>query len=335
VLAAAEKTIVGTSHADVLRGTARADKIYGKAGNDKLYGNGGNDLLVGGAGTDTIYCGAGRDTVQAESKDVVAPDCEKVDYVDGSGGSTTTTTTPSVPWQVGYYQGTTSQQAPIVFVLSVSSGTSSVSVNYHAGETCDGSRIFAANGTSSAAPVQASGAFDAEFSGSSIRGTVDTAGNATGTMNLNTTLSDGGHCTSGDLTWSAHYVGTTAPPAPPSARDGHYHGTTAQGEVVNFDVVQGGRFVSSFVASVGESCNVPASATLANFDFGSYSILGGVFGGSDSESSGGLAVSLTLHGSFDGSGGVSGTMRLDTSGNLNGLALTCSSGDVSWTAHAQ
>ncbi len=80
------RTITGTAKADRLTGTARADAISGLGGNDRLTGLGGNDLLVdgpgndtiGGAGVDRVRCGTGRDTVQADGRDSVSRDCEKV-----------------------------------------------------------------------------------------------------------------------------------------------------------------------------------------------------------------------------------------------------------------
>jgi Ca2+-binding RTX toxin-like protein len=85
-----------TSHADVMEGTSGADTLDAKAGHDRVDGKGGDDtliggpgrdLLIGGAGDDTIrardgyrdavYCGAGRDSVEADSKDVVSPTCER------------------------------------------------------------------------------------------------------------------------------------------------------------------------------------------------------------------------------------------------------------------
>jgi RTX calcium-binding nonapeptide repeat (4 copies) len=79
--------IVGSARNDVLRGTAKADvldgrggndKLLGLAGNDILVGGGGRDVLVGGAGQDRLRCGPGTDVARADSKDVVAADCETV-----------------------------------------------------------------------------------------------------------------------------------------------------------------------------------------------------------------------------------------------------------------
>ena len=97
-----EKKLVGGSGNDVLYGGRRSDIILGNEGNDFLIGNdflSGNageyshpvkDTLSGGegndvfavdndpAGKDVVTCGGDFDRVFADSKDVLAPDCEKV-----------------------------------------------------------------------------------------------------------------------------------------------------------------------------------------------------------------------------------------------------------------
>ena len=97
-----EKKMGGGSGNDVLYGGRRSDIILGNKGNDFLTGNDFlsvnageyshpvKDTLSGGegndvfavdndpAGKDVVTCGGGFDRVFADSKDVVAPDCEKV-----------------------------------------------------------------------------------------------------------------------------------------------------------------------------------------------------------------------------------------------------------------
>jgi Tol biopolymer transport system component len=96
----------GGGNTDVLYGEGGADKIDGQTGDDVLYGGAGNDILwgenggdylnggpgvdrfLGGYGNDMInsrdgltehvYCGEGKDTVQADLRDIVSPDCEKI-----------------------------------------------------------------------------------------------------------------------------------------------------------------------------------------------------------------------------------------------------------------
>ena len=85
------------------------DGIIAGRGSDNTLGGGGNDLLIdgnlresskdnlsGGPGNDVLVvnhvppfkdiavCGRGFDRVLADSKDVVAPECEKVVVVHGS-----------------------------------------------------------------------------------------------------------------------------------------------------------------------------------------------------------------------------------------------------------
>ena len=102
----ARTTIRGTRSADLLRGTKGsdlimglqgADRLFGFRGNDFLQGGYGADLLVGGPGQDvlsgawgndtirardgardSISCGRGRDTVDADARDSVTRDCERV-----------------------------------------------------------------------------------------------------------------------------------------------------------------------------------------------------------------------------------------------------------------
>src|SRR5215217_1364325 len=97
-----EKKLVGGSGNEVLYGGRGSDIILGNTGNDFLIGNdflSGNageyshpvkDALSGGAGNDVfavdndpagkdvVTCGSGFDRVFADSKDMLAPDCEKV-----------------------------------------------------------------------------------------------------------------------------------------------------------------------------------------------------------------------------------------------------------------
>jgi hypothetical protein len=82
-------TIVGTSHADVLRGTSRNDVICGLGGNDVIYGNGGNDVIDGGTGNDRISGGAGNDRIFGGSgNDRITGDLGN-DTTNGGGGNDT------------------------------------------------------------------------------------------------------------------------------------------------------------------------------------------------------------------------------------------------------
>lgn len=236
-------------------------------------------------------------------------------------------------WQVGYYGGTTSQQAPIlVRVTTTSTKAPRASVTYHLGESCSGGRIFAANGSTRRLPVRR-GAFSTTTRGLAVRGTFAAGGAVSGTVQITTIVNDGTTCSSGSVSWSAGYVGKKAPPPPPTARDGHYAGTTSQGEQLQFDVVQGGRYVSGLSTPVDESCP-SGPAWYANLPLGAASILGGTFSiGLSLTDAGGSSSTVSFGGRFDGNGGASGTFRVATSGG--GLGTSCSSGDVSWSAHLQ
>ena len=83
----AAATINGTAANDTLRGSASGDKLTGKGGNDKLYGlagddaltgGPGNDMLVGGPGADRLACGPGRDRARGDADDKIGKDCEVV-----------------------------------------------------------------------------------------------------------------------------------------------------------------------------------------------------------------------------------------------------------------
>jgi Ca2+-binding RTX toxin-like protein len=89
-----DKNLDGGPGNDFLWSGKGTDNVLGDAGNDLLSDDGGRefskDILSGGPGNDVIdvlhyrsardrvVCGSGFDRVAANSKDVVAPDCEKV-----------------------------------------------------------------------------------------------------------------------------------------------------------------------------------------------------------------------------------------------------------------
>jgi dipeptidyl aminopeptidase/acylaminoacyl peptidase len=74
---------------DTLLGGRGADRLYGGPGDDVLEGGRYLDRLDGGPGDDVVRardglpdrvrCGAGRDRVLADGRDVVEPDCERVE----------------------------------------------------------------------------------------------------------------------------------------------------------------------------------------------------------------------------------------------------------------
>jgi Ca2+-binding RTX toxin-like protein len=92
---AGNKNLVGGEGNDAVQGGLGSDNVLGGEGNDFmvdgefeppwvkdiLSSGEGNDVMNVAnkpAGKDTLTCGGGFDRVLADSKDVVAPDCEKV-----------------------------------------------------------------------------------------------------------------------------------------------------------------------------------------------------------------------------------------------------------------
>ena len=89
-----DKNLVGGPGNDLVSGGSGSDNIVGEEGNDylvdsvfrepskdKLAGGDGNDVidvLNSPAAKDLVVCGDGFDRVLADSKDVLAPDCERV-----------------------------------------------------------------------------------------------------------------------------------------------------------------------------------------------------------------------------------------------------------------
>jgi Ca2+-binding RTX toxin-like protein len=67
-----DKSLVGDSGNDVVLGGRSSDSILGGPGNDWVA------PLNDPAYADVLTCGSGFDRVLADSKDVVAADCEKV-----------------------------------------------------------------------------------------------------------------------------------------------------------------------------------------------------------------------------------------------------------------
>jgi Tol biopolymer transport system component len=80
--------IAGGQGGDVIRAGEGVDSIDGGEGSDWISGGGGADVVVGGSGSDAvlardgrrdqIFCGPGRDRVEADGRDRVSRDCERV-----------------------------------------------------------------------------------------------------------------------------------------------------------------------------------------------------------------------------------------------------------------
>jgi Ca2+-binding RTX toxin-like protein len=101
-----DKNLLGGPGNDIVLGGWGSDKVVGGEGNDLLADGRPRDVALdivsGEAGTDVIFvaslrlkasaedivtCGSGFDRVLADTKDVVAPDCEKVVLYRGGSAS--------------------------------------------------------------------------------------------------------------------------------------------------------------------------------------------------------------------------------------------------------
>jgi Ca2+-binding RTX toxin-like protein len=218
IYAAPMKTIGGTPKNDVLRGTASADllngrggndKLYGKGGNDTLIGGGGNDLLVGGAGRDKLRCGPGRDTAIADATDTVGSDCETVKGLPPVNPPPAPPPPPTPPApppapsgptaKAGHYCGFTNQGKSICFDATTTSvanvattsdvdcgnvGIPNLGLSFGGSTQIkpDLSFSFTYNGSLT---TDAGSPLTNVTTSYSLTGKFDTAGNATGTLNLN------------------------------------------------------------------------------------------------------------------------------------------------------
>jgi hypothetical protein len=101
-----DKILLGGPGNDIVFGARGSDKVVGEQGNDLLADGPDRDVALdivsGEAGTDVILvaslrlraaapdivtCGSGFDRVHADTKDVVAPDCEEVVLFRGGSAS--------------------------------------------------------------------------------------------------------------------------------------------------------------------------------------------------------------------------------------------------------
>jgi hypothetical protein len=212
VSAGTMRTIVGTPKNDVLKGTPKADTIDGRAGNDTLSGLGGNDVLVGGRGNDKLLggpgkdklrCGPGRDTAVADVTDTVGGDCEVVKGLPATPpppAEPPPPQPPSAPKALpGRYCGFTNQGKSICIDVTGDSlnvthfettsevdcgsvGTATFGLSFGGGSLIqpDLSFSFTYNG-----PIDSGDPHLTNIVANyTVTGKFDTAGNATGTLNL-------------------------------------------------------------------------------------------------------------------------------------------------------
>jgi len=115
-------------------------------------------------------------------------------------------------------------------------------------------------------------------------------------------------------------------------KDGHYVGTTAQGEPLSFDVVEGGAFLTCLTFKVDSGA--PSEIGLTDEPItitGAFPIgTGGPFG----DTVIGDGIRATIAGTISPVGTASGTLSVELSLARNGTDIVRSSGDVRWTARA-
>jgi hypothetical protein len=74
-----DDVLIGGNGNDVLWGDAGGDYLKGGPGADRFLAGYGNDLIDSRDGrTEHVYCGYGDDRVEADLRDIVGTDCEKV-----------------------------------------------------------------------------------------------------------------------------------------------------------------------------------------------------------------------------------------------------------------
>jgi Ca2+-binding RTX toxin-like protein len=86
---ASDNELVGGGGDDAIAGGDGNDGLFGQGGRDTVDGGAGRDRIDGGAGADTLKsrdgvtdrleCGGGTDGVQAEARDDISGDCEKLE----------------------------------------------------------------------------------------------------------------------------------------------------------------------------------------------------------------------------------------------------------------
>jgi len=113
-------------------------------------------------------------------------------------------------------------------------------------------------------------------------------------------------------------------------KDGHYVGTTAQGEPLSFDVVEGGAFLTCLTFKV--ESRAPAEIGLTDEPI---AITGAFPVGTDGRFGDtviGDGIRATIAGTVLPAGTATGMLRVDVVLPREGDDVECSSGDVRWSA---
>lgn len=127
------------------------------------------------------------------------------------------------------------------------------------------------------------------------------------------------------------------PPAPP-AQPGHYHGTTTQLQVIDFDVRSDGRAVTGLsTGQVNQGCTPPGHISGGGLTNASAGVLTDGTFSIDFDYQGTFSDGTPYNGHFNMAGRFSGTTATGTlSVTLNftdnGTSYACGSGQQTWTA---
>jgi hypothetical protein len=263
------------------------------------------------------------------------------------------------PSKRGHYDGATAQNTAIGFDVAVVNGKvvlRGVKLP-ELDETCaPGGDTIAFNDSFGAyalvpdlhGKVHARFSFDRSGGGRgtfAFDGVVDASGHASGTLSDSESLNMNGvtlSCSTGTVTWSAGIGAAAVHPTPPP-QEGHFHGATAQGSSIDFDLatIDGIRYAQSLsFVEIDETCSPgQVSIALYNVSFGStlmlvdgHGHLHFVFQQLPASPLDPTSRTFTVDATFDSAGHVSGTVTdenvlVDPTGTLN-----CASGQVAWSA---
>jgi hypothetical protein len=316
-------TIKGTPKNDILRGTSAADKISGGGGNDKLYGLGGGDRLdggpgadrlTGGPGPDVLRCGPGRDIAVADALDKIAADCETITGLPKPD---------LIVSDVSGEEGNGGTKAMEFSVVLVKASPLKVTVAFATrdGSAKAGSDYAAANGRLTFAPGETQKSVSV-----TVMGDTEVEENETFSVALSEPVNAKlGHGTA---------TGTITNEDVPKPKAGRYNGTTSQGRAISYDLNPELTAVSGLVVYLDISCP-SVGLTMPNEPLEFPTLLVSPdwkFTFTDSYSDSDGSASVTFSGSLGIGAPSTGSLRIDINVNTPYGAVSCSSGDVTWTA---
>lgn len=316
-------SIVGTPGNDVLRGTARADTISGAGGNDKLYGLGGSDVLnggpgadqlTGGAGADVLRCGPGRDVAVADVLDKVAKDCETISGLPKPDLLVSDSSTEEGNSGTKMLEFAVTLAKPTPLAVTVAFATRD-------GSAKAGSDYAAASGRLTFKPGETRKVVPVTIMGDEVVEENETFSFALAEP-VNARLGRGAG------------TGTITNEDVPKPKAGRYNGTTSQGRTISYDLNAQLTVVTGLVVYLDVSCP-SVGLVLPNEPLELPALPVGPdwrFGMTDSASDSDGSITLTFAGTLGIDGPSTGTIRVDLVVNTVIGPVSCSTGDVSWTA---